>query len=90
MKQSWARLFATRKIKREAYSTEAAYLSAVNAWFLRLFYKHHKHACEMLFSKDGECLAAIYYTPAAKDRQETKAIFKAVRERTLYGFEMGE
>lgn len=82
MKQTWTRLAMFLDNKCDWRFREAR--------FIHLFLKHHQHADELIYAKSGEPLAALYFTPDGKNREETKRIFKYIQERILYRNEFGE
>jgi hypothetical protein len=81
VKKSWTKLIPNMgDFARKASKTRSK--------FNYLFCKHHRHACEMIYDKEGEPMAAIYFTPQAMDKEQNKRFFRAVQERTLYAYEL--
>lgn len=54
------------------------------------FLEHHQNACELIHSKDGAPLAAVYFTPDGRHREETIKLFRMIRERVQFRDEFGE
>lgn len=76
MKQPWTRLKFTGK-------TEAEKSEQFNYSFL----KHHQQASEIILDSSGTPMAAIYFTPQAINKQQTKAIFREIQRRTRFACE---
>lgn len=81
MKRSWTRLL-------QIISKTGAHVRFREQRFNHLFLRHHRWACEIVYTKDRRPLAAVYFAPEGLNRQETKAFFRAVQERTLYAYEL--
>jgi hypothetical protein len=50
--------------------------------FENLFMRHHKNADELVLDKDGNPLAAVYFTPRGWRPGDLRALMQAIRERT--------
>lgn len=77
MKKAWTKLVSLYKIKDKRQMNIA-------------FMKHHKNACEIATDKEGTVMAAVYFTPTALDKMNTKAFFREVQSRTLYAYEQDQ
>ena len=61
-----------------------------SARFRYLFHTHHQYCDEFVHGRDGNPLAAVYFTHETLHRIDTKAIMRAIQERVLYGYEQEE
>jgi len=82
MKQSWTRLANIMK--------RGGHFRFAQPRFLNLFMKHHRNACEIVIDEKGVPLAAVYFTPNGKSREELKKFMVLIRQRVLYSRELEE
>jgi hypothetical protein len=54
------------------------------------FLEKHKDAREILCTRDGMPMAAIYVTPWGDNQEQFKAIMANVRDRMVYACDMDE
>lgn len=80
-KKSWTRLIDFCRFGSES---ERA------AKFNYIFLTHHKNSDEIVHSKHGEPLAAVYFTYDALHRIELKSFMRQIQERVLYAYEQDE
>lgn len=45
-----------------------------------LFARHHQDACELVFSRDGTPLAAVYFSPFGADAAGRTALMRRIRD----------
>ena len=74
MKQNWTRLVSLFRIKNPQQMNY-------------IFQKHHQRADEIITDTYGNVMAAIYFTPTGKDKEQTKTIFKEIQKRTHFACE---
>lgn len=75
MKQMWTRL--SRMVLNKGGDTRF-----MEPRFENLFMRHHKNADELVLTKDGEPLAAVYFTPKGRHPEDLRSLMAAIRERT--------
>lgn len=49
--------------------------------FNNLFMRHHQHADEIVMSRTGIPLAAVYFTPTGKHPEDLRSLIRAIRDR---------
>lgn len=75
MRKPWIRLVSLFRIRDEQQMNY-------------IFQKHHQFADEMITDTYGNVMAAVYFTPTAKNKEHTKAIFKEIQKRTHFACEV--
>lgn len=52
--------------------------------FKHMFLKHHRNAQEVIFNKNGQPLAAVYFTPVGIHQEEFKNLMREIQNRVQY------
>lgn len=74
MKQMWTRLASM--VQKQGGNTKF-----MEPRFEHLFMRHHKNADELVLDKEGNPLAAVYFTPKGRHPGDLRALMSAVRDR---------
>jgi len=74
VKQNWSRLVRLFRVKN---ANQMNYI----------FQKHHRNADEIITDTYGNLMAAIYFTPTGKEKEQTKSIFREIQKRTHFACE---
>lgn len=77
MKQAWTRL--ARFLDKDVSNSKHK-----EGIFENLFARHHNNASEVVYSKEGKILAAVYFTPNGMNQEELKNLMRSIRDRVCY------
>jgi hypothetical protein len=74
--------------QKEAYERQRNY--QYEQKIMAEFWEKHKDAREIVCTKDGKPMAAIYVTPWGDNQEQFKGLMKMVQDRMVYACDMDQ